>query len=166
MNDWFVPILSVTLSSIVAVLVSLLTRRQGKKEFYAKTVSAERLAWIKDMREFFTKLFTICTLYDEKDMTGEKLVEFEQTRNAILIRLNPTDNCYKNDNLLRSMLLDRSFSEIKVDIPKIRETIEKTIKSEWDKIKIESGRNKWLMAENRKSTDEVEKSQKKLKNDL
>jgi hypothetical protein len=154
MNEAIAAIISVAVSSVVSVIVWIFTRRQVKGELYAKTISAERIAWIKEMREFFAKLLTISET-KPFNTTDVDLLDFYQMKNSILIRLNPQTSGYENDNLLRSMLQGKNFAEVKQSMSEIRRLAEIILKDEWDKIKIEAGRDKLLVKSLKQSQREI-----------
>lgn len=166
MSEIIAAVISVLISSIVSLIVNLLVRRQGHNEFYSKTVSAERLSWISDMRELFATFFAICEMHKNDDLSVKQRYEFNKIRNSILIRLNPVSSGYELDNQLRQLIETTDFMSIKNNMADIRSIIEQIIKDEWDKIKIEAGRDVTMVKHIHKKNKSVEKVKKEMESKI
>ena len=125
-----------------AFIAGLLVNAQGKAQFFSSTVSAERMAWIKDMRELCAELFSVCERYDAGDLPPEGRAAFLKARNGILIRLDPP-GWYTTDDELLSLLAEPDFGKVRANLPRVRLILTTIIKNEWDKVKIEAGNSRW-----------------------
>ena len=136
-------VITALISAISAFLVTLFMNLQGRNQFFSNIVSRERMLWIKDMRELCTTLCSVCEQYDEAPILSEQYTTFLKARNGILIRLDPKGTFASDDDLIE-WLEDKDFKKVKENIPKIRKTLIKINKLEWDVVKQEAGNNRWI----------------------
>ena len=129
------------IAAAVSLLVSALTNLWDRSRFFSKTVSGERIAWIREMRDLSAKMLSICERYTQDNLPDEKLDAFLETRNGILIRLNPIDTNYPHDQKLQHLLAEPDFASVKANVPEIRYELGTVLKTEWEKVKVEAGNN-------------------------
>ena len=131
-------IVAAVIAAGTAFIAGLLVNLQGNEQFFSSTVSAERMVWIKDMRELCPILFSVCEQYDAENLPPEQYEKFLYARNGILIRLDPP-GWYVTDDELLSLLKEPDFRKTKANLYRIRFLLTSIIKTEWDKVKIEAG---------------------------
>lgn len=133
-------IYAAAISAAVALIVGLLVNFQGRKQLFSNTVSKERMVWIKEVRALCVDLCVLCEQYDR--LTPDQETAFLKAREGILLHLDPKGH-YITDDALIELLQDKSFEDVKKNIGKVRETLRRVFKSEWDKVKIEAGNRLW-----------------------
>ena len=135
-------VIAAVIAGAFAFVAGLLVNLQGNSQFFSTTVSAERMVWIKDIRELCAELCAVCEQYDAASLPAEQYAAFLKARNGILIRLDPV-GWYETDDELIALLKDPDFGKIKANLPRVREILMTIIKTEWDKVKIEAGNSPW-----------------------
>ena len=148
-------IISAVIAGLFAFLAGLLVNRQGKSQFFSTTVSKERMAWIREIRQLCTELCSISEAYEPDALPPEQRAAFLRARNAILIRLSPK-GWYSADDALLELLANPDFGAVKAKVPQIREILTAILKSEWDKIKIEAGNSPWKVWRVRKIQEHLD----------
>lgn len=151
-------IIAAAVAALVALAVSVITEIREKEHLFADTVSSERMKWIREIRKLSVKLFTVCESCNGTP-TPEQLIAFLEARNGILIRLNPDDAYYSDDQALIPML-EKDFAGVKNDLPQIRKYLMKILKSEWDKVKIEAGKSLTKELQMKKIQKKIEKERR------
>ena len=150
-------VIAAVIAGLFAFIAGLLVNIQSKSQFFSTTVSAERMVWIKDIRELCADLCSVCEQYDAGNLPPEQYAVFLKARNGILIRLDPT-GWYTTDDELISLLQEPDFGKVKANLPRIREILMTINKNEWDKVKIEAGNSSWKVRR-------IEKIQNHLKSE-
>ena len=140
MKELFVGLVSVVVASVISLIVNILMNKQTQRKTYTEIASNDRIAWIKAMREKGEALLAICDCYDTLDEATNR--EFHELKNGILLRLNPKDSDYELDKEVQSILVGKSFPEIKARSEELREVLVRLFKSQWDTVKAEAGRDK------------------------
>lgn len=147
---------SAVIAGLFAFIVGLIVNIQGKSQFFSTTVSAERMVWIKDIRDLCAALCSICEQYDAETLPPEQYAAFLKARNGILIRLSPT-GWYATDDELLELLKEPDFEKVKANLPRVREILMTVLKTEWDKVKIEAGNSRWKVRKIKKKQAQLEK---------
>ncbi len=140
MNETSVALMSLTISAIISVVVSLLSYYQNFNKNYSETISNERMVWIKETRKLASEFLGFCEANDKLDKKNS--LDFYRMKNEILVNLNSDGTKYKNDAVIRELLIHSSFEEIRCHLPCIRNAFTEIFKNEWDKSKLEAGRSK------------------------
>ena len=135
-------VIAAAIAGAFAFIAGLLVNVQGNAQFFSTTVSAERMVWIKDIRELCAELCAVCEQYDADSLPAEQYAVFLKARNGILIRLDPA-GWYATDDELIALLQEPDFGKVKANLPRVREILMTIIKTEWDKVKIEAGNSPW-----------------------
>ena len=135
-------IIAATIAASLAFVAGLIVNSEGRFQFFSTIVSAERMAWIKEIRNLAADLCTLCEQYNPENLSDEHYAEFLKARNGILVRLDPK-GWYTTDDELIELLDSTDFGKVKANLPRIREIIMTINKSEWDKVKIEAGNSAW-----------------------
>lgn len=141
------------------VLSTVVTLKEGSR-FFSNIVSGERMTWVKEVRALTAKLMALCEMYDEDTLPAEQRAVFLETRNDILIHLNPASAGYSLDSELHDLLSSPDISAIKENLPRIRELICTILKSEWDKVKIEAGNSPHKIKKIEKLQEQIEHRRK------
>lgn len=150
-------IIAAGIAAGVSLVLSYLVTLKENSRFFSNTVSHERLAWIKEIRDLTVTLFSICERYEADELPEEQFSEFLKARNGILIRLNPSYSDYSLDRELHSLLSEPDFTTIKENVPRVRNIIGTILKSEWDKVKIEAGNSPSKIRRIQKLQNQIEK---------
>lgn len=150
-------VIAAAITASIAFLAGLLVNWQGRSQFFASTVSTERMIWIKDIRALCAELCSVCEQYEPGALPPEQYAVFLKARNGILIRLDPK-GWYKTDDELIALLKKPDFAKVKQNLPRIREILMTINKAEWDKVKIEAGNS-------RRKVRKIEEIQKRLESD-
>ena len=156
-NHHMSEIIAAAITAAVAFFAGLLVNWQGRFQFFASTVSRERMVWIKDIRALCADLCSVCEQYEPDTLPPEQYAVFLKARNGILIRLDPK-GWYTTDDELIDLLKAPDFAKVKQNLPRIREILMTINKTEWDKVKIEAGNS-------RGKVKKIEDIQKRLQSD-
>ena len=132
-------VITALIAAAVSLLVNAVLDIRKVSQFFSNTVSTERMAWIREMRDLSAKMLSICERYDPSQLPDEQYDAFLNARNGILIRLNPVDTNYPHDKTLHRLLAEPDFAKIKANVPEIRYQLGTILKTEWEKVKVEAG---------------------------
>lgn len=136
-------VIAALIAAAVSLLVNAVVNIRKTAQFFSNTVSSERMAWIKEMRDLSAKMLSVCEHYDPAQLPDEQYDAFLNARNGILIRLNPVDTNYPHDKALQRLLAEPDFAAIKANVPEIRYQLGSILKTEWEKVKVEAGNSPW-----------------------
>lgn len=136
-------VIAALIAAAISLLVNAVVHIRKASQFFSNTVSTERMAWIREMRDLSAKMLSICERYDPAQLPGEQYDAFLNARNGILIRLNPVDTNYPHDQKLQQLLVEPDFTKIKANVPEIRYQLGTILKTEWEKVKVEAGNSPW-----------------------
>ena len=140
MSDLVLTLISAAIAAGVSLVISLITRHQTAYTFYSQMVTANRMEWIQAMRDYSARLLMFTETYET--LTEEQAQEFHLVKNQILVRLNPANGSYIKDNEIRKLLENKTYTEIRAASNTLRVLFVELFKDEWDRCKIEAGRNK------------------------
>ena len=136
-------VIAALIAAAVSLLVNAVVNIRKTAQFFSNTVSMERMAWIKEMRDLSAKMLSVCERCDPAQLPDEQYDAFLNARNGILIRLNPVDTNYPHDKALHRLLAEPDFAAIKANVPEIRYQLGAILKTEWEKVKVEAGNSPW-----------------------
>lgn len=111
--------------ALIGFIGSMLLLGFNYKNLFAKTISSERVSWLKDMRELVDNLIS--------ELAKEDKSNVNQYTSKIILRLNPN-----NDEDLINYLKRIEANPNEANIDDIRHKFSVMFKEEWDKVKCEA----------------------------
>lgn len=111
--------------ALIGFIGSMLLLRFNYKNLFAKTISSERVSWLKDMRELVDNLMS--------ELAKEDKSNVNQYTSKIILRLNPN-----NDEDLINYLKEIEADPNEANIDDIRHKFSVMFKEEWEKVKYEA----------------------------
>ena len=156
-------IIPTIITAVITFIAGLLVNKQGRNQFFSTVVSKERMEWIKEMRVLCTDLCTICETYEhESELPSNERATFLKAKNGMILHLNNTEKKDQQDQFpidkqLYDMLKDKSFEEIRENVPSIRDKATIIFKTEWDKVKIEAGNSPAKIRQIQELQDKINK---------
>ena len=148
MKDIFYSI-GIILTFIISVWNIVNNYRASRRTAFINTVTAERVKWIEKLRENisqfcgFTYTWSVSKLEDTE--RGKKIVEeIDKLRHLIRLQLNPDGELDKKIEELIAKIPDLTHEtqtkQLKAELNKLVTTTQELLKSEWEKVKVESKR--------------------------
>lgn len=148
MNEILAALLGALVGAIVTGGTSYYLLKYNYKALFAKTVSENRMIWIRNIREAATKIISIYIVYvnsqneiQDTDNCEIKLnleKEFYENISVIRTRLNLKENRHQIfDMYLKKLRLDKSISTCQVE-EDINFFIRDIMKDEWERVKKEA----------------------------
>lgn len=139
-------VLSGVIGAIIAFLGSFLLLRFNYKDLFAKTVSQDRILWLKQMREYAEDLLCYIRNHYEKDQRDESGKNYFDYIDPILLRLNVETTDITSKNTIEQKifnLLNCDFTEIKTNLYDQSDKgliylFRRMLKDEWEKVKCEA----------------------------
>lgn len=139
-------IISGLVGAIIAFFGSILLIKFNYKDLFAKTVSQDRIVWLKQMREYAENLF--CFIKEHNDLiSDEDKNNYFKLKTQILLRLN-VEKCNNKDKKtaeqeIFELLSDGEYSDIKDNLEAQNEKdliflFRTMLKDEWEKVKCEA----------------------------
>lgn len=164
MNDALVAFIGALIGGIISGVAQYFILKYNYKALFAKTVSENRMIWIRSIRMAATKIISIYHVLKEfnnaidnnknkdqgKDEATEKIneytlniyeikKEFYENINIIRTRLNPKEERHQVfDIYLKNLRLDSNMTSILVE-ESINHFIRDLMKDEWERVKQEAG---------------------------
>jgi hypothetical protein len=131
-------IISAILGGLIALVGSFILNKFNYSDLFAKTVSSERIKWIKDMRNTITDFIVFLKVHQKSNNNYFDIERFEQLKNFLLLRLNPKIDRNSFDHFIRSNI-NKSYDERNtIDVDKLYKDCEDMLKIEWEKVKCEA----------------------------
>lgn len=135
-------ILSGVLGAIIAFIASFLLLRFNYKDLFAKTISQDRIVWLKQMREYAENLFHYVrnnNSKEQRDYNGKTYYDYVE---PILLRLNLSVDKESDEGKI-ILLIKGDFKTIKDNLNSGNENdllclFRSMLKNEWEKVKCEA----------------------------